>query len=1075
MPDPNEVDGIAFRLHDAIAYNSEERAREVLTAASPENAASAVDHPGHGGYQELPDGTMCQATPLMRAVLEGKTNFVSLMIQHRPQHDGRESSWAPLRALLFAAEEGDELFVLLQPRMRDLVHDGTQAALGHALWFWAARNNFARVTQAFIKAQPSSIHLLDPPLPCIVVIDQLMVKPNPPERVPGGTALWKAAWHGSDKVVSVLLSAGARLSSKAGDGSVPSNLLAAACGLMEWRDGRQEEYTSSQRDYDGVVGHLLLDGEDPDPTAAEQPQVTRYREDPDPHAKHSLDLRFTRPAILQFASLGEVNIVQRLLQVDQDGNVRDKCDEGGRTLLHHAVLSGTPDMVDLALRNGSGSKVSRPDARHRHPIHDCISRTMSDHDRLEILRRLLQANADVNAKTVSGVTPLLMAAHRQQHEIVQELLRAGANLDTTLPIETTAWEGLEDVYQEINDYRFTGHPGPDHRPHGNFVASSPLLAALHHVSGFSPLSAVRHVSGCSPLSAACRMVSGLLKAGASMTAFSFLAFRTEHWPFGGSLNLSRSPWRWSVERVYPYQFSMKILSQSDFIRPDDRDEIDGCFGEILVALKRGYPADNIPQSVVDDCLRLLCAPRPGSATVEHFMSWDAPDWVVSNLVNLGANPLMKMPGGATLLHIHCGYNRGGIKPHEEQRARDMICQLVSLGADPNAQDDFGRTPLHYAAVYKPAAVAPLLECQADAALPDRFCRSPYEYAIANHRQFNPTSAELMLRYGFGRGHLIFERLLRRACTGNGWQDDNDNGSSLAADQRRAADWIVRVGMKTDWWFLGGIDPLSGDTDLHAACKSRSLIPLRAICKASVDWQAFSMQDRNGRTPLMLAVLRWDADERVALVLGGIAASVARPDAELVRHDQASTECVVGIRRRYTCQDLDGTYIVVDEPAMCYRLRESAVCRHLGSEWSPFEIPIGKSSAFLQDGSRHEGPDKPLSEADETAVIEGNRDIPADARAQCLNMRDVAGWTALHYAVSRRNTEVVRLLLGEEGLIVDESKESTYGAPLPLELAEGNRDSECRRLVSEAIAKQVELRTTAAFFRRWDPTPSSGVK
>ncbi len=58
--------------------------------------------------------------------------------------------------------------------------------------------------------------------------------------------------------------------------------------------------------------------------------------------------------------------------------------------------------------------------------------------RLEEVKRLLSAGADINARAENGMTPLILASWRGHTKVVELLLREGADVDATTNIGTTA-------------------------------------------------------------------------------------------------------------------------------------------------------------------------------------------------------------------------------------------------------------------------------------------------------------------------------------------------------------------------------------------------------------------------------------------------------------------------------------------------------------------------------------------------------------------------------------------------------------------------------------------------------------
>ena len=72
-----------------------------------------------------------------------------------------------------------------------------------------------------------------------------------------------------------------------------------------------------------------------------------------------------------------------------------------------------------------------------------------DEDAIKILRMLIEAGADLNAKDDSGETALMYAAYYDDPEAVEVLLKAGAETDIKDEDGKTAYDMIED--QSIRD------------------------------------------------------------------------------------------------------------------------------------------------------------------------------------------------------------------------------------------------------------------------------------------------------------------------------------------------------------------------------------------------------------------------------------------------------------------------------------------------------------------------------------------------------------------------------------------------------------------------------------------------
>lgn len=97
----------------------------------------------------------------------------------------------------------------------------------------------------------------------------------------------------------------------------------------------------------------------------------------------------------------------------------------GRALLHHAILCANPAAVDVLLESGADpeSPVWTSSGATFRPIHMAARL-----GRPEILLRLVGAGCDVNSRTDSGDTALVLSAKHRQGECLRLLAAAGADL-----------------------------------------------------------------------------------------------------------------------------------------------------------------------------------------------------------------------------------------------------------------------------------------------------------------------------------------------------------------------------------------------------------------------------------------------------------------------------------------------------------------------------------------------------------------------------------------------------------------------------------------------------------------------
>jgi len=101
------------------------------------------------------------------------------------------------------------------------------------------------------------------------------------------------------------------------------------------------------------------------------------------------------------------------------------------TDLHLAAYQGDLDWVEKCLE--SGSDVDARDAGGFTPLHWVVDMGMvgpKNDDRAEIVRLLINSGADIEALNEFGESVLFRAVLAGNHDLVELLLRANANIDT---------------------------------------------------------------------------------------------------------------------------------------------------------------------------------------------------------------------------------------------------------------------------------------------------------------------------------------------------------------------------------------------------------------------------------------------------------------------------------------------------------------------------------------------------------------------------------------------------------------------------------------------------------------------
>ena len=106
----------------------------------------------------------------------------------------------------------------------------------------------------------------------------------------------------------------------------------------------------------------------------------------------------------------------------------DAHDDQGNTALAIATGNGFPEIVELLLSRGASPDVLRKDQMGR-PFRACLHDVSLPDipNQLEIAQILIRYGASVNVLCSSGYTPLLVAVEWHRHDMVDFLLRHGAD------------------------------------------------------------------------------------------------------------------------------------------------------------------------------------------------------------------------------------------------------------------------------------------------------------------------------------------------------------------------------------------------------------------------------------------------------------------------------------------------------------------------------------------------------------------------------------------------------------------------------------------------------------------------
>jgi len=128
--------------------------------------------------------------------------------------------------------------------------------------------------------------------------------------------------------------------------------------------------------------------------------------------------------VFEAAAFGDVGRLRTLLAAEPGWAAAYSGD--GFTALHFAAFFGSQESVELLLRSGAAADAFGRGWMTGTALHSAVSRM-----RAGIVRRLLAAGANPNARQSAGWTPLHSAAHNGDLASVELLLGAGADPSAT--------------------------------------------------------------------------------------------------------------------------------------------------------------------------------------------------------------------------------------------------------------------------------------------------------------------------------------------------------------------------------------------------------------------------------------------------------------------------------------------------------------------------------------------------------------------------------------------------------------------------------------------------------------------
>ena len=477
------------------------------------------------------------------------------------------------------------------------------------------------------------------------------------------TRLHRAAWAGHKAMVEYLIAKGVDINARDVEGWTPLH-YAAHEGVPEI-----DELT-----YRDIARSLIEQGADVNAMSSRG------------HTPLHIALMFKKPEVSRVLSVSGV-----------DPHVADE--DNGRTLLHWAALAGDSLIVEFLLANGADIEAADRNgwtALHYAAHEGLPNAPKTDEESSEVAYALIFLEANVDALSRGGETPLMVAATYNRKKTAEVLLAKGARVDPAntrsgmSALHRAASAGHEDMVELLlangaDMLRKT----KDEQTALDLAAANGHrnVAALLSAVGMQPKVNAQH-QNITPLMRAAwagngEMVSTLLAGGADVNARD-----SGHWT---ALHYAANDSRYyRTPDAVAAEIAGRLLAGGAQIDPRSRRGLTPLF--IAIASKRTRTAKALIDAGADiEVIGYL------ESTALMRAAWAGNVDIVKLLLEKGANARAQGKEGWTTLH-YTFFRPEAVKqynaPHDV--ATEIARLLISHRADVNVLNTHGEPPLHFA-------------------------------------------------------------------------------------------------------------------------------------------------------------------------------------------------------------------------------------------------------------------------------------------------------------------------------------------------------------------------------------------